>query len=48
LALIDGEIAESRLDPSAGVGGMGKRRRLFSALSVGCAVLAASPSWAAV
>jgi hypothetical protein len=27
---------------------MGKRRRLFSALSIGCAVLAASPSWAAV
>jgi len=33
---------------SAGVGGMGKRRRLFSALSIGCAVLGASPSWAAV
>ncbi len=27
---------------------MGKRRRLFSALSIGCAVLVASPSWAAV
>jgi len=27
---------------------MGKRRRLFSVLSIGCAVLAASPSWAAV
>jgi hypothetical protein len=27
---------------------MGKRGRLFSALSVGCAVLIASPSWAAV
>jgi hypothetical protein len=30
------------------VGVMAKRRRLFSALSIGCAVLAASPSWAAV
>jgi hypothetical protein len=30
------------------VGVMGKRRRLFSALSIGCAVLAASPSWAAI
>jgi hypothetical protein len=27
---------------------MGKRRPLFSALSIGCAVLVASPSWAAV
>jgi hypothetical protein len=27
---------------------MGKRRRLFSAVSVGCAVLVATPSWAAV
>jgi hypothetical protein len=27
---------------------MGKRRRLFNALSIACAVLAASPSWAAV
>jgi hypothetical protein len=26
---------------------MGKRRRLFSAVSIGCAVLVASPSWAA-
>lgn len=33
---------------SAAWGVMGKRRRLFSALSIGCAVLAASPSWAAV
>ena len=30
------------------VGVMGKRRRLFSALSIGCAVLVATPSWAAV
>ena len=30
------------------MGAMGNRRRLFSALSVGCAVLVASPSWAAV
>jgi opacity protein-like surface antigen len=30
------------------MGVMGKRRRLFSAFSIGCAVLAASPSWAAV
>ena len=27
---------------------MGKRRPLFSAIAIGCAVLAASPSWAAV
>ena len=27
---------------------MGKRRPLFSALSIGCAVLVASPSWAAI
>jgi hypothetical protein len=27
---------------------MGKRRPFFSALSIGCAVLVASPSWAAV
>jgi hypothetical protein len=27
---------------------MGKRRRLFNALSIACAVLVASPSWAAV
>jgi hypothetical protein len=27
---------------------MGERRRLFSALSIGCAVLVATPSWAAV
>jgi hypothetical protein len=27
---------------------MGKRRPLFSALAVGCAVLVASPSWAAI
>jgi hypothetical protein len=27
---------------------MGKRRRLFSAMSIGCAVLVASPSWAAI
>jgi hypothetical protein len=27
---------------------MGKRRRLFNALSIACTVLAASPSWAAV
>jgi hypothetical protein len=33
---------------SAVVGVMGKRRRLFSALSIGCAVLVATPSWAAV
>jgi hypothetical protein len=30
------------------VGVIGKRRRLFSALSVGCAVFVATPSWAAV
>jgi hypothetical protein len=27
---------------------VGKRRPLFSALSIGCAVLVASPSWAAI
>jgi hypothetical protein len=27
---------------------MGKRRPLFSVLSIGCAVLVASPSWAAI
>ena len=39
------DVIESEVT-SAGVGVMGKRRRLFSALSIGCAVLAASPSWA--